>query len=107
MLSYEELEQIVNSIKDGLDETTSALVSEDLLKIISNYKLGIDEIERLNEEVKKLTEDKDELLRVNGRLFQKLGFENEEEEKEIMPENVEDEEKIDIEDIIDEKGELI
>ena len=106
MLSYEELEQIVNSVKDRLDETTSALVSEDLLKIISNYRLGIDEIERLNEEVKKLTEDKDELLRVNGRLFQKLGFENEEEEKEVMADDF-NEEKIEIEDVIDEKGELI
>lgn len=106
MLSYEELEQIVNSVKDRLDETTSALVSEDLLKIISNYRLGIDEIERLNEEVKKLTEDKDELLRVNGRLFQKLGFENEEEEKEVTPDDF-NEEKIEIEDVIDEKGELI
>lgn len=106
MISYEELENIVNSIKNGLDETTSALVSEDLLKIVSNYKLGIDEIERLNKEVVKLTEDKDELLRVNGRLFQKLGFEKEE-EKEVMPDDFNEEEKIEIEDVIDEKGELI
>lgn len=106
MLSYEELEQIVNSIKEGLDETTSALVSEDLLKIISNYKLGMDEIERLTEEVKKLTEDKDELLRVNGKLFQKLGFDKEEEEEKEVASDTE-EEKIEIEDVINEKGELI
>lgn len=106
MMSYEELETLVNEIKDKLDETTGALISEDLLNIVSNYKLGIDEVSRLAEEVETLKTEKDELLKVNGRLFQKVGFDKEEEEKE--EETSEDgSEELTVEDVIDEKGELI
>lgn len=105
MMSYEELETLVNEIKDKLDETTGALISEDLLNIVSNYKLGIDEVSRLAEEVETLKSEKDELLKVNGRLFQKVGFDKEEEEKEETSEDVSEE--LTVEDVIDEKGELI
>ena len=106
MMSYEELETLVNEIKGKLDETTSALISEDLLNIISNYKLGIDEVSRLSEEVETLKSEKDELLKVNGRLFQKVGFDKEEEEKEEETSGDVSEE-LTVEDVIDEKGELI
>lgn len=104
MFSYEELETLINKIKDSLDETTSALVSEDLLSIISNYKIGIDKIAELSGEVEKLKGEKDELLKVNGRLFQQIGFDNEEKE-EITPNS--EEYELTIEDVIDEKGEMI
>ena len=106
MMSYEELETLVNEIKGKLDETTGALISEDLLNIVSNYKLGIDEVSRLAEEVETLKSEKDELLKVNGRLFQKVGFDKEEVEKE---EETSDDvsEELTVEDVIDEKGELI
>lgn len=105
MLSYEELESVVNSIRDKLDDTTCAMVSEDLLNVISNYKLGVDKITELSNDVEKLKSDKDELLKVNGRLFQKVGFDKEEKNEEIKinPQ----EEKIKIEDVINEKGEMI
>lgn len=105
MMSYEELETLVNEIKDKLDETTGALISEDLLNIISNYKLGIDEVSRLAEEVENLKSEKDELLKVNGRLFQKVGFDKEEIEKEETSDDVSEE--LTVEDVIDEKGEMI
>ena len=104
MLSYEELETLINSIKEKLDETTSALVSEDLLNIISNYKLGIDKIAELSKDIEKLQSDKDELLKVNGRLFQKVGFDKEVEEEKIEEPATEE---LKVEDVIDEKGELI
>ena len=106
MLSFEELEAIVNKIKEGLDETTSALVSEDLLSIVSNYKLGIDKIAELTGEVDKLKGEKDELLKVNGKLFQQIGFEKEE-EKPVEEVSTEGEEPMSVEEVIDEKGELI
>lgn len=105
MMSYEELETLVNEIKGKLDETTGALISEDLLNIVSNYKLGIDEVSKLNEEVETLKSEKDELLKVNGRLFQQIGFEKEEEKEE--EEVTSDEEELTVEDVIDKKGELI
>lgn len=106
MLSKEEFESLVNKIKDGLDETTSALISEDLLNIISNYNIAVDSIEETKAENEKLKADKDELLKVNGRLFQKIGFDKEESE-DVKEEKEDDTEEIKIEDVIDEKGEII
>lgn len=107
MMSYEELETLVNAIREKIGEDTSAMVSEDLLNIVSNYKLGIDEVEKLTGEVDSLKAEKDELLKVNGKLFQKVGFEKEVVEDEIV-EKHEDEKTADeiIEDLIDERGEI-
>lgn len=106
MLSKEDFEKLVNKIKDGLDETTSALISEDLLNVISNYNIAVDSIEETKAENEKLKADKDELLKVNGRLFQKIGFDKEESE-DVKEEKENDTEEIKIEDVIDEKGEII
>lgn len=104
-MSKEELETLVNKIKDGLDETTSALVSEDLLAIVSNYNLLLDSVAEKEAELTKLRDEKEELLKVNGRLFQKIGFDKEAEEE--AEEEKPAEEEIKIEDIVDEKGDLI
>lgn len=106
MLSKEDFEKLVNKIKDGLDETTSALISEDLLNVISNYNMALDSVEETKTENEKLKADKDELLKVNGRLFQKIGFDKEESE-DVKEEKEDDKEEIKIEDVIDEKGEII
>ena len=105
MLTKEEFEGLITSIKDKLDETTQALISDDLVGVLSSYSNALDEIASLGEKIVGLETDKEELLKVNGRLFQKVGFDKEEEE---VVENVEDnEEKLEIEDVIDEKGDLI
>ena len=105
MLSKEEFEKLINNLKDKLDETTSALVSEELLATLSAYNNGFDEYEKSVEEVEKLKDEKEELLKVNGKLYQRIGFDKEEKEDNI--EDKKDEEEIKIEDVIDEKGELI
>lgn len=105
MLNKEEFEKLINKIKDGLDETTSALISEDLLAIVSNYNNAVDSVEEMKTENDKLKADKEELLKVNGKLFQKIGFEKDEEESRAE-EAKEEVEEIKIEDIIDEKGDL-
>lgn len=104
MLKKEEYETLINKIKDNVDETQGALISEDLLSVISNYNSALDEIDKINKENETLKKDKDELLKVNGKLFQKIGFEKEE-EKPTLPQ--EEQAEIKIEDIINDKGELI
>ena len=105
MLTKEDFEKLISSIKEKLDETMQALVSEDLLGVLASYSNALDEISALTEKVGKLESDKEELLKVNGSLFQKIGFDKEEEK--VEEENVDDVEKLEIEDVIDEKGELI
>lgn len=106
MLSKDEFEKLVNNLRDKLDETTVALVSEELLATLSAYNNGFDEYEKSVEEVEKLKSEKEELLKVNGKLYQRIGFDKEDEEK--KEDNIEDnKEEIKIEDVIDEKGDLI
>lgn len=103
-MSKEEFENAINSLKEKLDETTQAMVSEELIAIISAYNSLVDEKAEVEEEKAKLEGEKEELLKVNGKLFQKVGFDKEDEEEKV--EEVE-EEKIDVEDVIDEKGDII
>lgn len=105
MISKEDFEKLIDNLRAKLDETTVALVSEEILATISAYNNGFDEYEKSIEEVEKLKGEKEELLKVNGKLYQKIGFDKDEEEKE--DDKKEDEEEIKIEDVIDEKGELI
>ena len=105
MISKEEFEKLIDNLRSKLDETTVALVSEEILATISAYNNGFDEYEKSIEEVEKLKGEKEELLKVNGKLYQKIGFDKDEEDdkKDTEP----DDEEIKIEDVIDEKGELI
>ena len=53
MLTKEEFESLISSIKEKLDETTQALVSEDLLGVLSSYSNAVDEIANLGEKITK------------------------------------------------------
>lgn len=104
MLTKEEFKNLITSIKEKLDETSQALVSEELLNVLTNYNLAVDEIESKAQSVADLTKDNEELLKVNGKLFQKIGFEKvETETEEPKSEN----EEIKLEEIINKKGEMI
>lgn len=107
MLSIEELKALIDKIKEGMDETQSALISEDLLSIVSNYQLASDRIKEVEEELEKIKADNEELLKVNGRLFQKIGFEEDIKDESAELPSEESEEEITVEDVIDEKGDLI
>lgn len=103
-MNREEYETLINNIRDGLDETTRATQSENFLNAISSYNGKLEEINALQEENEKLKQDKDELLLTNGKLFQQIGFPHKEEERKTLEEK---QEKIKLEDIINERGELI
>lgn len=106
-MKKEEFEKLVNDVRDKLDETQRALVSEDFLNIMSAYNTTFDEMDRDKYEIAKLNQDKQDLLIANGKLFQKVGIEKEEkkEEKEEMKEDIKSDEEI-IDDLIDERGEI-
>ena len=54
MLTKEEFETLITSIKEKLDETVQALVSEDLIGVLSSYNNAIDEISSLSDKITKL-----------------------------------------------------
>lgn len=101
----EEVEKIIEALKGKLDETTNALVSDELVSILGAVA-GIDEqLAELNSTIETLKAEKEEILKVNGKLYQKIGFDEPAEEiaEEIAEEEVEEK----IEDIIDENGNII
>ena len=107
MTSKEDFEKLINNLRDKLDETTVALVSEELLALLSNYNNGFDEYTKSVEEVEKLKGEKEELLKVNGKLYQRIGFDEEKKDDKFNEDDSKEDEEIKIEDVIDEKGELI
>lgn len=106
-MTYEELETLINGMRERLGEENSALVSEDLLNVLSSYKASLEKIAELSAENEKLKADKEELLKTNGKLFQKIGFEKEEEAEEVAEESEEVSTEEIIEELIDEKGEIV
>lgn len=107
MLTKEDFEKIITDTRDKLDEKSQALISEDMLGIMGNVNSLLTTLNDQQEEIKKLKNDNDELLKVNGRLFQKVGFEKKEEKSEALPFKEEVVEKIGIDNLINEKGEMI
>lgn len=105
MFTKEEFTNFLNSIREKLGEEQSALLSEDFIALTSNYNNAIDEIARIQSDYDKSKSEYDELLKVNGQLYLRLGTPSEV-GKELEQKNNEEEE-IKLEEIINEKGELI
>jgi hypothetical protein len=90
---------------------------KDCFEIIKDFENGVNLLDKYGGELliygnnagslTFLKSEKDELLKVNGRLFQKVGFDKEEEEKKEEKSPDDGEEEISVEDIVDERGELI
>ena len=102
-MKKEEFEELINSIKGKVNETDSALISEDLLGIVGNYYSALDRIDEVEAQNEKLEKDNKDLIMANGRLFQKIGFQKEEVKNDVQDQD--EDEEIRLEDIIDEKGE--
>lgn len=104
-MNREEYETLVNTIRDGLDDTSRALQAENFLNLISNYNDTLTNLEEREAEIKRLENEREELLKTNGKLFQQIGFETKKEE--IKVPQSQQEETIKLSDIINEKGEMI
>lgn len=104
-----DIDVVVNGIMNRLDETNRALLSEDFLQLQSAIQERKDTIENQDKEIKALKNDKENLLRVNGNLYQKIGqqitgaFDNNGD----LQDHDKKEKEIDLSTIINTKGDLI
>ena len=98
-----DFEQLINNLRNKLDDSTKGAVSEDLLAIVGELRSQKQTINDNTETISKLKAENEELLKTNGRLFQKIGFDKKEEEEKIIPE---EEVVLKISDIIDDKGNI-
>lgn len=97
-------EKLITQLRDKLDDSTKGRVSEELLAITGQLRGQQEELNTRQKQINKLTDENKELLLTNGKLFNKIGFEKKEEEKDLFEEV---DEIIKIEDIIDSKGNFI
>ena len=109
MIKRKDFNKTVDEVKEKLDDTTQALVSEGLLATKSAYSGLYNEYKALKEENDKLKQEKEELLKTNGKLYQQIGFQREENERQesILQSDKTEGEKISIDDIIDKNGNFI
>ena len=103
-----DFEQMINAMRDKLDDATKGKVSEDLIAILGEYRSQKQNLEDAQTSNKKLKADNEELLKTNGRLFQQIGF-NKSDKATFNGEEepTKKEPTLTIEDIIDSKGNII
>ena len=99
----------IDAIKQKVGDEASALISDELLSLITEHKSTTEQNENDKKTIESLKSEKEELVNSNAKLFRRLGAED----KEPMTfGNVQDNtkkepEEIKIGDIINEKGEFI
>lgn len=107
MLSNDDFNAIISSIRETIGDENSALISDNLTTLIANQTASTDNIATLQDENKKMKARNEELLLANGKLFQKLGSPLSESHQEEIVKDEPEEKILDINDVINEKGEII
>ena len=101
----DNIEEMINALRDKLDESSRAKVSEELLAVIGVMRGQQEELTARQTAIDHLTQENNELLKTNGKLFQKIGFDKPNEPSITLPEK--EEKLLDINDVIDSRGNII
>ena len=101
-MGKDDFAKLLDTIREKIGEEASAIVSDELISILGAFNGIDDEKNELIEKVSTLESEKDELIKVNGKLYRRIGFEDKDD-----PEPDGEKEEIKIEDVINEKGEII
>lgn len=100
-MKQEDFEKLQNNMKEKLGETNFALISDDVATLMSENNSMNTQISERDTTIKKLNQDKSNLIETNGNLMQKIsvGF-----EEPTEPQKKAEPKKIDIRDCFDERG---
>ena len=99
--------ETIDRIRENIGSELSATNSEDFLGVVGAFSELTENFSDLQKENEKLQTKNKELLETNGKLFQRIGFDKVTFDNEAKKQDEQKDEEINIEDIIDEKGELI
>lgn len=100
-MEQEELNNIIDSIKEKIGDDLSGQVADDLAKIVTANTTAVDTISNKEKEIEKLNKEKENLIIANGNLLQQVSFVPKKEDKK---DDEGEKEEIKISDIFDEKG---
>ena len=105
----ENFNKTIDTIKEKVGEDTSALISDELLSLMTEHKSLTEQSNEQNKTIESLKTEKEELVSTNAKLFRRIGFEDKEpmtfatEQDNAQAKN----EEIQIGDIINDKGDFI
>lgn len=106
-MTREEHTALIRAIQEKIKDMDDGSITEDLANLSDDYGTTLGVIDTLTLENTKLKADNENLRDTNMRLFLKVGEKTlEGVEKEENPEGEEKMEKVEIEELFDEKGEL-
>lgn len=102
-MEQEELNKVINSIKEKIGEDLSGQVADDIAKIVTANSALNETISNKDKEIEKLNTEKQNLIMANGNLLQQVSFLPKKDDK--KDENDKNEtEKIKLSELFDEKG---
>lgn len=102
-MEQEELNNVINSINEKIGEDLSAQIADDIAKIVTANTTTLDAISNKDKEIEKLNTEKQNLIMANGNLLQQVSFlPKKDDKKDENDKN--DDEKIKLSELFDEKG---
>lgn len=106
-MKKEEMEALTNSMQEKLGKENSALIADDLGKLLSDNVQMNSEITNRDSQIEKLKQDKENLITTNGNLLQQVAMG--EESSLVHKPNIEKEEKpkVSLKSAFDSKGNFI
>lgn len=107
----DKFNETINHIKEKVGEENSALISDELISLMTEHKALTEQSNEQTEQINTLKSEKDDLVNANAKLFRRLGFEDE--QQTTFTQNIDntqqgnESEEISIGDIINEKGDIL
>ena len=102
-MEQEELNNVINSIKEKIGEDLSGQIADDIAKIVTANTTANETISNKDKEIEKLNTEKTNLVVANGNLLQQVSFLPKKEDKKDENEK-DDDKKIKLSELFDEKG---
>ena len=102
--------ETINHIKEKVGEENSALISDELISLMTEHKSLTEQDSEKAKQIETLKSEKDDLVNANAKLFRRLGFEDEQKttfSTATEPNQTNQSEEIKLGDIINNKGEII
>lgn len=106
----ENFNKTIDHIKEKVGEENSALISDELISLMTEHKSLTEQNNEKAEQIETLKSEKDDLVNANAKLFRRLGFEDEQKTTFTTPDNSaqsNEGEEINIGDIINDNGDII
>lgn len=107
-MKNDEMQTLSNSIQEKLGKENSALIADELGRILTNNSQMNTEIQTRDDKIQKLTQDKENLITTNGNLLQQISMGEDLKEKQNNIDNKEQNKpkasSFDYKSVFDEKG---